>query len=140
MSMLSTPLVSWCPSCTSTPTSTSRTTKIHQLTLDSFIAVFMCTPVSNYWVIGSPEGSCFDEGTATLICGIINCVADFATTVTPIPLILGVSSHLANGCTMLTQHSFKCRGANATLLPVSSLWESSSLSQVSSARGISTSH
>ena len=33
-----------------------------------------------------------DEGVLTLICGIINCVADFATTVTPIPLIMGVST------------------------------------------------
>ncbi|KAF1365915.1 hypothetical protein EJ07DRAFT_53053, partial [Lizonia empirigonia] len=55
-----------------------------------FIAVFLCTPISDYWVIGSPENSCMNEGTVTLICGIINCVADFATTVTPIPLILGL--------------------------------------------------
>ncbi|KAF2632747.1 hypothetical protein BU25DRAFT_453933 [Macroventuria anomochaeta] len=55
-----------------------------------FIAVFLCTPVSDYWVIGSPADSCMNEGTVTLICGIINCVADFATTVTPIPLILGL--------------------------------------------------
>ncbi|KAF1933936.1 uncharacterized protein M421DRAFT_414984 [Didymella exigua CBS 183.55] len=55
-----------------------------------FIAIFLCTPVSDYWLIGSPPSSCLNEGTATLICGIINCVADFATTVTPIPLILGL--------------------------------------------------
>ena len=32
-----------------------------------------------------------DEGTVTLICGVINCVADFVTTITPMPLVLGVS-------------------------------------------------
>jgi hypothetical protein len=32
-----------------------------------------------------------DEGIATLICGVINCIADFSTTITPIPLVLGVS-------------------------------------------------
>jgi hypothetical protein len=62
------------------------------LTFHRFIAVFLCTPVSNYWMVGSPDGSCLDEGVITLICGIINCVADFATTVTPIPLIMGVST------------------------------------------------
>lgn len=61
-----------------------------------FIAVFLCTPVSDYWKIGSPDGSCMDEGVVTLICGIINCVADFATTVTPIPLIMGVSTPLSH--------------------------------------------
>ncbi|KAF3004185.1 hypothetical protein E8E13_006247 [Curvularia kusanoi] len=55
-----------------------------------FIAVMLCNPISDYWVIGSPDGSCMNEGTATLVCGIINCVADFATTVTPIPLIMGL--------------------------------------------------
>ena len=43
-----------------------------------------------------------NEGTVTLICGIINCVADFATTVTPIPLILGVSAHLLRISSVLT--------------------------------------
>jgi hypothetical protein len=62
-----------------------------ELTPDRFIAVFLCHPVSDYWLVGSPDGSCMDEGVVTLICGVINCVADFATTVTPIPLILGVS-------------------------------------------------
>lgn len=58
----------------------------------TFIAVFQCNPVRNYWVVGAPAGSCMDEGVATLVCGIINCVADFVTTVTPIPLIMGVST------------------------------------------------
>ncbi|KAF9699265.1 hypothetical protein EKO04_003181 [Ascochyta lentis] len=56
----------------------------------TFLAIFLCTPVSDYWVIGSPAGSCLNEGTATLVAGIINCIADFATTITPIPLILGL--------------------------------------------------
>ncbi|KAH6620442.1 hypothetical protein C7974DRAFT_316803 [Boeremia exigua] len=55
-----------------------------------FIAIFLCTPVSDYWLVGSPADSCMDEGIVTLVCGIINCVADLATTVTPIPLILGL--------------------------------------------------
>jgi hypothetical protein len=55
-----------------------------------FIGVFLCTPVSAYWDLAAPEGSCVDEGIATLVCGIISCVADFATTMTPLPLVLGV--------------------------------------------------
>ncbi|KAL6712563.1 hypothetical protein ACN47E_000440 [Coniothyrium glycines] len=55
-----------------------------------FISIFQCNPVRNYWIIGVPPGSCVDEGIVTLVCGIINCVADFATTVTPIPLIMGL--------------------------------------------------
>jgi hypothetical protein len=35
-----------------------------------------------------------DEGIATLVCGIISCVADFLTTITPMPLVYGVSIHL----------------------------------------------
>ncbi|KAH7405954.1 hypothetical protein DE146DRAFT_428840 [Phaeosphaeria sp. MPI-PUGE-AT-0046c] len=52
-----------------------------------FIAVFMCSPVKAYWEIRVEAGNCMDEGVATLVCGIINCVADFATTVTPLPLV-----------------------------------------------------
>lgn len=113
---------------------------VHQLTFDRLIAIFLCTPVSDYWVIGSPADSCMDEGTVTLVCGIINCVADFATTITPIPLILGVSICLFYGCAMLTQCSSTCRAANATLSLASLLWVSSLLSQVSFAHGTSTSH
>ena len=54
----------------------------------------MCTPVQNYWIIGAPTDTCMDEGIATLVCGVISCVADLATTVTPLPLILGVSHTL----------------------------------------------
>lgn len=54
------------------------------------IAIFFCTPVSNYWTLGSPPDTCMDEAVATLICGIINCVADLLTTLTPIPLVLKV--------------------------------------------------
>jgi hypothetical protein len=57
----------------------------------TFIAIFLCTPVRNYWTLGSPGDTCLDEGIATLICGVINCIADFSTTITPIPLVLGVS-------------------------------------------------
>src|SRR5690242_18727086 len=73
------------------------------LTNGSFVAIFQCTPVSNYWMIGSPPDSCMDEGIATLICGIINCVADLATTVTPLPLIMGVSADVRLSSTTLTQ-------------------------------------
>lgn len=51
-----------------------------------FLAIFQCNPVRNYWIVGAPPDSCVDEGVVTLIAGIINCVADFATTVTPMPL------------------------------------------------------
>jgi len=54
-------------------------------------------------MIGSPPDSCMDEGIATLICGIINCVADLATTVTPLPLIMGVSADVRLSSTTLTQ-------------------------------------
>lgn len=56
-----------------------------------FVAIFQCNPVRNYWTIGAPPESCMDEGTVTLICGVINCVADSVTTITPMPLVLGVS-------------------------------------------------
>ncbi|KAF2856944.1 hypothetical protein T440DRAFT_494693 [Plenodomus tracheiphilus IPT5] len=54
----------------------------------TFIAVFLCDPVKNYWTLSAPIGTCMDEGVVTLVCGIINCVADFATTITPIPLVM----------------------------------------------------
>ncbi|KAF1830954.1 hypothetical protein BDW02DRAFT_76513 [Decorospora gaudefroyi] len=56
----------------------------------TFLSVFQCNPIRNYWTIGAPPDSCMDEGIVTLICGIINCVADFSTTITPIPLVLGL--------------------------------------------------
>ncbi|KAI4674809.1 uncharacterized protein J4E84_010415 [Alternaria hordeiaustralica] len=59
-----------------------------------FVAIFFCTPIKNYWTIGAPADTCMDEGTATLICGIINCVADFLTTLTPIPLVMGLHMRL----------------------------------------------
>lgn len=56
----------------------------------TFIATFMCIPVSNYWIVGAPANTCMNEAVATLVCGIINCVADLLTTVTPIPLVMSV--------------------------------------------------
>lgn len=57
----------------------------------TFVAIFLCDPVRNYWTIGAPPETCMDEGIVTLICGIINCVADLVTTITPIPLVMSVS-------------------------------------------------
>lgn len=56
----------------------------------TFIAIFLCHPVKNYWTLTAPANSCMDEGYVTLVCGILNCVADFATTITPIPLVMGL--------------------------------------------------
>ncbi|KAH9868670.1 hypothetical protein J1614_007742 [Plenodomus biglobosus] len=50
----------------------------------------VCHPVKNYWTLTAPANSCMDEGYVTLVCGILNCVADFATTITPIPLVMGL--------------------------------------------------
>ncbi|EUC41054.1 hypothetical protein COCMIDRAFT_107175 [Bipolaris oryzae ATCC 44560] len=58
------------------------------------IAIFFCIPISNYWKLGAPPETCLDEGSVTLIVGIINCVADLLTTVTPIPLVLGLQMPL----------------------------------------------
>lgn len=58
----------------------------------TFLAVFLCTPVSNYWTYGTVDGSCLNEGSATLAAGIINVIADFACTVTPIPMVVSVSA------------------------------------------------
>ncbi|KAH5690820.1 hypothetical protein HBI23_013520 [Parastagonospora nodorum] len=56
-----------------------------------FIAIFLCVPVRAYWIPGGVPGAyCLDEGVATLICGIISCVADFITTITPMPLVMGL--------------------------------------------------
>jgi hypothetical protein len=57
-----------------------------------FIAIFMCNPVKAYWTINLGPVDCMDEGVATMVCGILSCVADFATTVTPMPLVYGVST------------------------------------------------
>ncbi|KAF2031315.1 hypothetical protein EK21DRAFT_63495 [Setomelanomma holmii] len=56
----------------------------------TFLAIFQCNPVSAYWQLGAPAGACMDEGVVTLMCGIINCVADLATTFTPMPLVWGL--------------------------------------------------
>ncbi|KAH9863176.1 hypothetical protein IAQ61_009453 [Plenodomus lingam] len=56
----------------------------------TFLSIFLCDPVKNYWALGAPVDSCMDEGYVTLVCGIINCVADFATTITPMPLVIGL--------------------------------------------------
>jgi hypothetical protein len=56
-----------------------------------FLAIFLCTPVKNYWTFGAPADTCLDEGKATLAAGIINCVADLFCTITPIPLVMSVS-------------------------------------------------
>ncbi|OAL56539.1 hypothetical protein IQ07DRAFT_554538 [Pyrenochaeta sp. DS3sAY3a] len=56
----------------------------------TFVAIFLCDPVRNYWIIGAPPETCMDEGVVTLICGIINCVADLVTTITPIPLVMSL--------------------------------------------------
>ncbi|KAF2132138.1 hypothetical protein P153DRAFT_383028 [Dothidotthia symphoricarpi CBS 119687] len=56
----------------------------------TFIAIFLCTPIENYWKLDAPADSCLDEGIATLVCGIISTVADFVTAVTPIPVIMGL--------------------------------------------------
>ncbi|XP_014551162.1 hypothetical protein COCVIDRAFT_113642 [Bipolaris victoriae FI3] len=58
------------------------------------IAIFFCIPVKNYWTLGAPSETCLDEASATLIVGIINCVADLLTTVTPIPLVMGLQMPL----------------------------------------------
>ncbi|KAH7126850.1 hypothetical protein B0J11DRAFT_287720 [Dendryphion nanum] len=52
-----------------------------------FLAVFLCTPVKNYWMFGSPPNTCLDEGIATMFAGVTNCIADLACTVVPIPLV-----------------------------------------------------
>ncbi|EMD65931.1 hypothetical protein COCSADRAFT_86419 [Bipolaris sorokiniana ND90Pr] len=58
------------------------------------IAIFFCVPISNYWTLGAPAETCLNEADATLIVGIINCVADLLTTVTPIPLVMGLQMPL----------------------------------------------
>lgn len=95
------------------------------LTVERFLAIFMCKPVSDYWTVGSPPGTCFDEGVATLVCGIINCVADFATTVTPIPLVIGVSTCSPLKNTTLIIASLECPAVNDSASQCSSLSASS---------------
>jgi hypothetical protein len=79
-----------------------------------FIAIFMCVPVRYYWTIDAPPGHCMDEAVATLICGIINCVADLATTLTPLPLVIKVSAHDGSDDNMLNVNSFKCHAGSAS--------------------------
>ena len=80
-----------------------------------FLAIFQCTPVKNYWTFGAPADTCIDEGAATLAAGIINCVADFFCTVTPIPLVMSVSLGLPSSEATLIDHSFKCHAGSAWL-------------------------
>ncbi|KAF2823494.1 hypothetical protein CC86DRAFT_298489 [Ophiobolus disseminans] len=54
----------------------------------TLVQVFQCHPVQAYWLFDTPGASCHDEQLATLIFGVVNCIADLATTVTPLPLIL----------------------------------------------------
>jgi hypothetical protein len=46
-----------------------------------------------------------DEGIVTLVCGVINCIADFLTTITPIPLVMGVSCVYTFRHRITTDHS-----------------------------------
>lgn len=56
-----------------------------------FLGTFLCTPVSLYWTPLGGEGTCLDEGVATMAAGIINVTADFFCTITPMPLVAQVS-------------------------------------------------
>lgn len=58
----------------------------------SLLVVFLCVPVHYYWMFGAPSSACLDEATIALCAGIINVIADFACTVTPIPLVMAVST------------------------------------------------
>lgn len=62
-------------------------------------------PIQSYWVFPPIEGSkCLNEGTATLIIGIFNCVADLLTTILPIPLIMRLQmplKHRMGVCVLL---------------------------------------
>lgn len=64
----------------------------------TFLGVFICVPVENYWAFAAPPGSCIDEGKATLAVGIINCVADAFCTIIPIPLVLKASDRGIVAC------------------------------------------
>ncbi|KAF1925645.1 uncharacterized protein M421DRAFT_12953, partial [Didymella exigua CBS 183.55] len=60
----------------------------------TFVSIFACHPVSDYWKIGSAPGTCLDEGASGLGSGIVNCIADFTTWLTPIPLVIGLQMPL----------------------------------------------
>jgi hypothetical protein len=98
----------------------------------------MCTPIQNYWIVGAPEDTCMDEGIATLVCGVISCVADLATTLTPLPLILGVSHTPPSLVTpILTDASSKCHFASVSGQLSCSVLGSSSRSPGLSELGVS---
>lgn len=44
-------------------------------------------PISAYWTFPA-SGQCLDEGTVTLVAGIINCTADLLVTVLPITTVM----------------------------------------------------
>jgi hypothetical protein len=56
-----------------------------------FLSIFQCSPIRNYWIFGSPQDTCIDEGAATLAAGIINCVADLLCTLLPMPMVAKVT-------------------------------------------------
>jgi len=57
----------------------------------NYVLIFTCRPISNYWNLSVPEDTCMNLGLATFVNGVINCVADVAATITPLPLIWGLN-------------------------------------------------
>lgn len=57
------------------------------------LAIFQCNPIRNYWIYGAPPETCLDEGSVTIVAGVINCVADLICTILPIPMVMQVSSN-----------------------------------------------
>jgi hypothetical protein len=58
--------------------------RIYDSSTDSFADT---RPISAYWTFGASD-KCLNEGTVTLVAGIINCTADLLVTVLPIPTIM----------------------------------------------------
>lgn len=54
------------------------------------LSIFQCNPVRSYWTFGAPAKDCLNEGSVTLAAGIINCIADLACTLLPIPMVMRV--------------------------------------------------
>ncbi|KAI0013882.1 integral membrane protein [Xylariaceae sp. FL0662B] len=55
------------------------------------IAIFQCSPVSDYWTLSAKRQHCIDERAHMLAASIINTVTDFIVVLVPIKTVLGLN-------------------------------------------------
>ncbi|KAI1074496.1 integral membrane protein [Whalleya microplaca] len=56
-----------------------------------FVAIFQCSPISDYWTPSAGPQHCIDERAHLLAASIINTVTDFVVVLLPIKMVLGLN-------------------------------------------------